>query len=310
MFLTITSSFLLRPNCGFFFAANRECLDLLFKAVRGTIASWCEKEGFIPGFTSVLHTFGSTLEFHPHLHTLFAEGGIGVNSDVWKDCRYFPHQVLKERFKYYLIRYLREYSKKKLLSIPGSIKQIWQRKLGVKDFYSVSIRLYKVIWYVYIGERLSSANFTVGYIGRYAKRPCLSETKIVYYSFEKQIVGFVYKDKISKAFKKETISVEEFISRIIRHIPEKNFRMIRHCGFYANCVKNKKIPMLKYQILLLFKISELIFSPEDQPVNWRERIKRLTGNDPLLCPHCKTEMELAEIGYYARDGTLRIINIS
>lgn len=310
MFLIITLSFLLHPNCGCFFAANRECLDFLFKAIRETIVSWCEKEGFIPGFTSVMHTFGSVLEFHPHPHVLLAEGGVGVNSDVWKDCRFFPHQVLKERFKYYLIRYLREYSKKKLLSIPDSIKQIWQRKLGVKDFFSASVQLYKIIWYVNIGERLSSAGFTVGYIGRYAKRPCLSETKIVDYNFEKQIVSFVYKDKMSKVIEKETVSVEEFISRIIRHIPNKNFRMIRHYGFYANCARNKTMPMLKYQILLLFKASEFIFSPKDQPKNWRERIKKLTGNDPLACPHCKTEMELVEIGYYARDGTLKIINVS
>jgi hypothetical protein len=257
-----------------------------------------------------MHTFGSILEFHPHLHVLLAEGGVGVDSDVWKDCQFFPHQVLKERFKYYLIKHLREYSKKKLLSIPNSVKQIWKKKLGVKDFFSVSIRLHKVIWYVYIGERLSSANFTVGYIGRYAKRPCLSETKIINYSFEKQIVSFVYKDKISRTIKKETVSVEEFISRIIRHIPDKNFRLIRHCGFYANCVKGKLMPMLRYQILLLFKTFEFIFSPKDQPGSWRERIKKSTGNDPLPCPRCKTEMELVEIGYYARDGTLRIINVS
>lgn len=310
MFLIIISFFLLLPNCGCFFAANRECLDLLFKAVRETIASWCEEEGFIPGFTVVMHTFGSVLNFHSHPHVLLAEGGIGLNSGIWKDCGYFPHQVFKARFKYYLIKYLREYSKKKLLSIPSSIKQIWQRKLGVKDFFSVSVKLYKIIWYVYIGERLSNANFTVGYIGRYAKRPCLSETKIVYYDFEKQIVSFVYKDKLSKTFRKETISVEEFIGRIIRHIPEKNFRMIRHYGFYANCVKNKLMPILRLQISLSSGISRFIFSPNDQPGNWRERIKKFAGEDPLICPNCKIEMKLVEIGYYTRDGTLRIINVS
>lgn len=66
------------------------------------------------------------------------------------------------------------------------------------------------------------------YIGRYAKRPCLSETNIVYYSYEKQLVSFVYKDKITRTEKTETVSVDEFLKRLIRHIPEKNFRMIRH----------------------------------------------------------------------------------
>ena len=296
-------------NCGGFFAANRECLDLLFKAVNETISSWCKKEGFTPGFTMVMHTFGSVLDFHPHVHTLLAEGGVNLNSDVWKDCRYFPHQAFKARFKYYLIKYLRERAKQGLLSIPDSLRKIWQGKLGVRDFFSVSVQLYKVIWYVYIGERLTNANFTVGYIGRYAKRPCLSEAKIVDYSFERQIVSFDYKDKKTNLVKRETVSVEEFISRLIRHIPEKNFRMIRHCGFYANCLKGKLLAMLKCQISQLFGSASLVFSPCDQPGNWRERIKKSTGDDPLVCPHCKIEMKLVEIGYRIRDGTLKTVKI-
>ena len=301
--------FLLRLNCGGFFAANRKCLDLLFKAVKETISSWCKEEGFTPGFTMVMHTFGSVLDFHPHVHTLLAEGGVNLNSDVWKDCKYFPHQVFKSRFRYWLIKYLREWSLKGLLSTPDSLRKIWQRKLGVRDFFSVSVQLYKVIWYVHIGERLRNANFTVGYIGRYAKRPCLSEAKIVDYSFEKQIVSFDYKDKKTNLIKRETISVEEFISRLIRHIPEKNFRMIRHCGFYANRVKGKLLAMLKYQITQLFGLASFVFSPNDQPCNWRERMMRSTGNDPLVCPHCKIEMKLVEIGYRIRDGTLKTVNI-
>jgi hypothetical protein len=285
-------------------------MGLLFRSVSNAISSWCEEEGFVCGFTSVMHTFGSVLEFHPHIHILLAEGGAGIDSDVWKDNKFFPHMVFKERFKFYLIKYLREWSLKKLLSIPGSIKKIWKRKLGVKDFYSVSIKLYKIIWYVNIGERLSNASFTVGYIGRYAKRPCLSEAKIVYYSFEKQIVSFIYNDKITGTCKKETICVEEFMSRMIRHIPEKNFRMIRHYGFYSNRAKGRLMPMLRYQILLLFKTSGFVFSPKDQPWNWRSRIKKMAGKDPLVCPNCNIEMELIEIGHYARDGTLRIVNIS
>jgi len=272
--------------------------------------SWCEEEGFKPAMTAVMHTFGSTLEFHPHIHILLSEGGIGKNSGAWKDCKYFPHRVLKERFKYHLIKDLRALSKKRLLFIPDCLKMFWQKKIGVKDFFSVSVCLYKVIWYVWIGERLHNASFTIGYIGRYAKRPCLSETKIVDYSFERQIVSFVYKDKISKTIKKETISVEEFIGRLIRHIPEKNFRMIRHYGFYANCVKGKLMPILELQISLLFGLSKIVFSPDKQPTIWRERILKLTGIDPLICPRCKVEMSLIEIGYFARDGTLKVINIS
>ncbi len=274
-----------------------------------TLLSWRKKRGFTPRFVAVTHTFGGILDFHPHIHALIAEGGMSLISGVWQDCGYFPHEVLKSRFRYYLNEYLRDWSIKKLLSIPNSIKRIWKRKWRLRDFYSISVKLYKIIWYVNIGERLDNASFTAGYIGRYAKRPCLSEAKIMDYSFEKQIVSFIYKDKISKTFKREAVSAEEFISRLIRHIPEKGFRMIRHYGFYANSAKNGWMPILRLQILLLFGGAKLIFS-DDHCRNWRERIIKLTGQDPLVCPKCKIEMELIEIGYYARDGALRIVNIS
>jgi len=166
--------------------------------------------------------------------------------------------------------------------------------------------LYKIIWYVYIGEKLDNASYTARYIGRYAKRPAISETRIVDYSFEKQIVSFVYKDKISRTFKKATVPTEEFMGRLVRHIPEKNFRLIRYYGFYANAVKNKLKEILDYQVGCLFGATKLLFEPK----TWRKRILELSGKDPLVCPNCKALMELKEIVYWARDGTLRTANVS
>jgi len=275
---------------------------------------WCKKNGFVPGICAVMHTFGGKLEFHPHIHILLTLGGLSKNDnfdfDIWKDCSFFPEKVLKTEFKRLLLKNLRKMAKEKLLNIPFCLKQLWWKKFSVSNFYLVSQKLWNIIWYVYIGEKLDNAVYTAKYIGRYAKRPCLSETKIDYYSQEKQIVTFTYKDKISKTDQQITIPVEEFIGRLIRHIPEKNFRMIRYYGLYANAVKNKLLPILFYQIAVLFGIAKLEFSPDRQPNNWRERIMRLTGDDPLLCPNCKVQMKLTEIGYRVRDGTFKIYPIS
>ncbi len=260
-----------------------------------------------------MHTFGGPLNFHPHVHILLTLGGLTDDSNfdfyTWKDNTFFPEKVLKARFKYHLIKSLRDFAKQKLLQIPNSIKQIWWKKYNFNDFYNVTTELYKVIWYVYIGEKLDNAAYTTRYIGRYAKRPCLSEAKIDYYSKEKQIVKFTYKDKISKTFVQETVSVEEFITRLIRHIPEKNFRMIRYYGLFANAVKNKLIPILIPQIAALFGIANLKFEPNPKAKNWRELIIESTGTDPLICTKCNEQMELTEIGYRARDGTFKTVNI-
>jgi len=293
-----------------FFLFFRPCLNFLFKAASQAVLSWCREQGFLPGTVLVMHTFSSDLLFSPHIHMLLSEGGLGEKDGfdfkIWQKCGFFPEKVLKERFKYYLVSYLRKWATKQVkLIIPNTIKIIWKKKYGVVNLYSLTVALYKVIWYVHIGEKLSNASYTTRYIGRYAKRPAISETKILYYNFEKQIIKFSYKDKPTKTFKEETIDVNEFIGRLIRHIPDKGFRMIRHYGFYANAVKNKLKEVLEYQIGCLFGETKLLFEPK----TWRKRILELSGKDPLLCPNCKVLMELREIAYRARDGTLKSIAI-
>lgn len=273
----------------------------------------CEKENLIPGICAVLHTFGGVLDFHPHIHILLTLGGLtsddNFDFNTWKDCSFFPEKVLKTEFKRLLLKSLRQVAKEKLLTVPFFIKQQWWKKFKVSNFYEVSQKLWNIVWYVFIGEKMDNAEYTARYIGRYAKRPCLSETKIDNYDKERQTVTFTYKDKIAKADKQITLPVEEFISRLIRHIPEKNFRLIRYYGLYANAVKNKLLPILFYQISILYGIARLHFAPSEQPRNWRERIAKLTGNDPLICPDCNVQMKLIEMAYRARDGTLKKYSI-
>jgi len=257
---------------------------------------WCKAQGFLPGICAVMHTFGGKLDFHPHIHILLTLGGSASDDnfdfDVWKDCSFFPEKVLKTEFKRLLLKSLRKMAKEKLLSIPLLIKQQWWKKFNVSSFYRVSQKLWNIIWYVYIGEKLDNAVYTTRYIGRYAKRPSISETKIDYYCKEKQIVTFTYKDKLSKTDKQLTLSVDEFIGRLVRHIPDT--------------VKNKLIPILSYQIFVLYGCAKLVFSPD----SWRERILKSTGADPLFCSNCKVQMKLTEIGYRARDGTFKKYAIS
>ena len=273
----------------------------------------CDKESLVPGVCAVLHTFGGKLDFHPHIHILLTLGGLSSDDNfdfnIWKDCSFFPEKVLKTEFKRLLLKSLRHLAKEKLLSVPDFLKKLWWQKHKVNNFYHLSQKLWDVIWYVFIGEKLDNAEYTAKYIGRYAKRPCLSETKIDNYDKEKQTVAFTYKDKIAKADKQITLSVEEFIGRLIRHIPEKNFRMIRYYGLYANAVKNKLLPILFYQISVLYGVARLEFAPSNQPSNWRHRITKLTGSDPLICPDCKVRMKLVEMAYRARDGTLKKYSI-
>lgn len=293
---------LLRPNCGFCFAANRGLLHILFRATNEVVKGWSVEQGLTPGFCSILHTFGSTLNFHPHIHMLFAGGGIDENGE-WQELRFLPWNVWKSRFRAILVRMLRAWVKENALAIPQSIVSFWRKKNGLSEFGAVLRALFSVIWYVHVGEKLDNADYTVRYIGRYAKRPSVSEAKIVSYDGER--VTFEYKDKLTREHTRLCLSADEFIGRLVRHIPEKGFRTIRYGGFYSNRTQEKCAALRR----ALPKRYRGAFRFEGTTAkSWRERILEMSGKDPLACPKCGDIMTLTEIAYRARDGTgLRIV---
>lgn len=177
----------------------------------------------------------------------------------------------------------------------------------MSDIFSVLQVLFSVTWYVYVGEKLDNADYTVRYIGRYAKRPSISEAKISEYDGEN--ITFEYKDKLLKENARICLKALEFIGRLVRHIPNKNFRMIRYYGFYSNRTKEKceelrdKLPP-QYCGEFRFKETK----------TWRDRIIESGKDDPLACPNCGEIMKLSVIAYRVRDGPrlqtrLRIIPI-
>lgn len=158
--------------------------------------------------------------------------------------------------------------------------------------------LYQKVWYVHMGERLANARFTVKYIGRYTKRPVLAQTRIKFY--DRQSVTFEYQDKTTKTLQLTTLAVEEFIARLVRHIPDKNFRQIRYYGIYANRAKTHELVKAR-AILKLTERKRLAI------VDWRQRRKRQHGFDPLICGYCGSELRLIKIVYKSRDGPLKEI---
>lgn len=288
---------LLLPNFGFCFAANRPLLNLLFQAIAEVANGWCKENGFTPGFCLILHTFGSTLNFHPHIHMLFSCGGIDENGK-WKNLDFLPWNVWKSRFRAILVRMLREWAKEKTLAIPQSVVSLWKKKNSVSDLFSVLRLLFLVTWYVNVGEKLDNADYTVRYIGRYAKRPSISEAKISGYDGEH--VTFEYKDKLTREYTRIRLTADEFIGRLVRHIPEKGFRTIRYYGFYSNRTKEKRE---KLRRSLPTRYRGVFRFEETTAKTWRERILEFSGNDPLACPRCGEIMKLVEIAYRARDGT-------
>jgi len=139
-------------------------------------------------------------------------------------------------------------------------------------------KLWNLTWYAYIGASLLDPRFSIQYIGRYTKRAIMAEYRIVFY--DGKIVRFSYKD-YAEGGKTSfmTLKVHTFIGRLIRHIPDKHFPMIRYAGLFSN--RWKKQYLNQARVALNQSDPDTFTQP-----SWVERQAELKGIDPLICPKC------------------------
>ncbi len=286
------------------FASNRHLLKHLFTASSRAVLDYFLKKHSLPGIVAVLHTFGSKLNFNCHIHILVSLGGLNSKTADFKNNDFIAIESLKSRFKTILLSLLRKEFVNNNVNLPNWVREDWKSKFNSLSFYLIQNKLWRSNWYLYLGEKLDNINLTVSYIGRYAKRPSLSETRIIYYSKKEDIVKFTYRDKISGDDKMLATTINVFMGLLVRHIPEKGFHLIRYYGLYANAIKNKMFDLIASKLIALYGTARLIFdSIVSKTKSWRERVKESTGLDPLKCQKCDQDMILIKIHYRIRDGT-------
>ncbi len=142
-------------------------------------------------------------------------------------------------------------------------------------------------FYVYAKPNKCDPKTVVKYIGRYLGRPVIATSRIDNYDGE--TVTFHYNRHEDNEYIEETIPVMEFIQRLIRHIPEKHFKMIRYGGIYA---RHRKIDTKLYRAIS--KEKHHVYRSFNQ---WRVAILSAFGYDPLQCPDCKHTMKFLELYY-------------
>ncbi len=147
-----------------------------------------------------------------------------------------------------------------------------------------------------MGLSLASARFTTYYIGRYAKRPAMAQSRIKDYDGE--YVTFEYEDKRTTEHVLTRLPAEEFLTRLIRHIPDKRFRQIRYGGIYSTRSRKRDLAAAR----ACLKLEQ---GKNQTPMTWRERRRRAHGLDPLTCPRCGQELALVKVAYRSRDGPLK-----
>ena len=156
------------------------------------------------------------------------------------------------------------------------------------SFKKVSARCYlehEHGFYVYAKPNRCDPKTVTKYIGRYLGRPVIATSRVDSYTGD--LVSFHYNRHEDDQYVQETIPVMDFIKRLIRHIPEKHFKMIRYGGLYA---RHRSID--KKLHLAISKEKRHTFRCFNR---WRTAILSSFGYDPLICPHCKQQMVILEI---------------
>ncbi len=257
-----------------YFLENRDLLNCLFTSVQTVVLSLFKKinkeASYTPGIVCVLHTFGRDLKWNPHIHCLITEGGFGDNH-LWRNVHYFNFNYLRKAFQTVLLNEL-------------------EKKIG-PSFKEEKARCYqehKNGFYVYAYKKPKCEPDKVAkYIGRYLGRPVIALSRIDKYDSENETVTFHYNRHEDEKLVSETIPAMEFVERLIRHIPEKQFKMIRYYGLYArhrdsDNVLKKLLSKAKVKVLSGF-------------TTWRGMFLSYLGYDPLKCPKCGRTMEFVEL---------------
>ncbi len=231
---------------------KKTCYNILFKATSEAILELCQDPKWLgakPGITSILHTWGQTMQFHPHIHSIVTGGGLKNN--IWVSCDeeyLFKVQVLGSLFRGKFLSYLKhEFNN---LTLKDDLKSI-------NSFNKFLEPLYNKTWITYIEPPKGKPENVIEYVGRYSFKVAISNERIK--NVENGLVTFEYKDyKDNSKIKEMTISSEEFIRRFLLHVLPNNFTKIKHYGLLTN--RNKK-DTIKLCRLLISKILTNEFIP-------------------------------------------------
>jgi hypothetical protein len=210
--------------------------DLLFRAASETmltIAADPRHLGARIGITAVLHTWGSAMTHHPHVHMIVPGGGIAPDGSRWISSRpafLLPVRVLGKLFRRVFVTRLVALHEAGRLAFYGATAHLAERRAFLR--YLAPVR--KKRWVVYAKAPFAGPQAVLAYLSRYTHRVAISNSRLL--SYDEAGVTFRYKDyRRDGTDRQQTmrVSADEFIRRFLLHVLPKGFHRIRHYGLLA-----------------------------------------------------------------------------
>ena len=198
-----------------------------------TIAADPKHLGARVGITAVLHTWGSALTHHPHVHMIVPGGGIAPSGDRWVSSRpafLLPVRVLGALFRRLFLTRLMALHEAGRLAFFGSMAHLVDRRAFLRHLAPVR----KKRWVVYAKPPFAGPEAVLAYLSRYTHRVAISNRRLI--AFDASGVTFRYKDYRLRGPERQqvmTLATHEFIRRFLLHVLPRGFHRIRHYGLLA-----------------------------------------------------------------------------
>jgi Putative transposase/Transposase zinc-binding domain len=241
-------------------------MDSAIRALNDTLSHALRKD-VLAGAIVVLHPFGRNLGFNLHIHLLLTEGGFD-RSKKFIHKKYIPFRALRRTWQYQVLTNLKK-------ALPGTKENAMLIDRMFKD--------YPEGFYVHAPEesRIMSLHKISRYVARYVRHPAIANSRICGYNGREVTFWYVDQEDVKHY---ETMSVEEFISAIIQHVPERQFKMIRYYGSYCRKWKSRYKRYLSHSSIRQYELADF-------------------GNNKWpRCPKCGTQMEF--VMFFKKDPPL------
>ncbi|QUN32922.1 IS91 family transposase (plasmid) [Cupriavidus sp. KK10] len=256
--------------------------DIAAETLR-TIAADPRHLGARIGATLVLHTWGSALTHHPHVHGIIPGGGLSPDGERWIACRtgfFLPVRVLSRLFRRRFLEALEAAHQRCQLQFFGEYTEL----ANAATFARWLAPLRSCEWVVYAKRPFAGPDTVLEYLSRYTHRVAISNQRLV--AFDERGVTFRWKDYRAKGRTRQkimTLEAGEFIRRFLLHVLPAGFHRIRHYGLLANPVRRANLAKAR-ELLDVMPEAE---TPPDDP--------GLAIRAVFVCRHCGAPMLVIEI---------------
>jgi hypothetical protein len=244
--------------------------------------------------TLVLHTWGSALTHHPHVHGIVPGGGLAADGKRWVRCRsgfFLPVRVLARLFRRRFLEELHQAHRTGRLRFFGDDARLSEPRA----FTQWLAPLRTCEWVVYAKRPFAGPAAVLAYLSRYTHRVAISNSRLL--AFDERGVTFRWKDYRATGktrYKAMTLSADEFMRRFLLHVLPSGFHRIRHYGLLANTSRREHLAQARE----LLHGGPIMVEPPSSPA------APIACMPPtFVCPHCGAAMNIVEI--FARAAPIR-----